>query len=158
VRSLAEMRSLIAGWDGSEPPATEWNAARISLEGRAAVVIQNLRLRASGVVAAMRQQQLEAARHRLIEELGRLLICSEPDTDDLNGKLYRLASQSTPTATRLKRVMERLGGYPEWGHLHIAALREFRETLNGAQVKVRLTGQVLDAALDDPRWAFARAT
>jgi len=158
VRSLAEMRSLIAGWDGSEPPATEWNAARISLEGRAAVVIQNLRLRASAVVAEMRQQQLEAARHRLIEELGRLLICSEPDTDDLNGKLYRLASQSTPTATRLKRVMARLGGYPEWGHLHIAALREFRETLNGAQVRVRLTGQVLDAALDDPRWAFVRAT
>jgi len=158
VRSLAEMRSLIAGWDGSEPPATEWNAARINLEGRAAVVVQELRQQASGVVAEMRQQQLEAARQRLIEELGRLLICSEPDTDDFNGKLYRLASQSTPTATRLKRVMARLGAYPEWGLLHMVALREFRETLGGAQVKARLTGRELDAALDDPRWAFAEAT
>ena len=102
----------------------------------------------------MRQQQMGAARLRLIEELGRMLICFEPDTDDLNGKLYRLASQNTPTATRLRRVMERLGGYPDWELRHIVALREFRETLNGHQAQTRLTGRELDAALDDPRWVF----
>lgn len=156
VRSLTEMKTLIAGWDGSEPSATEWNAARISLEDRAAGVVQEMQQRATKVVAEMRQQQLEAARVRLTEELGRLLICSEPDTDDFNGKFYRLASQTTPTATRLKRVMAHLGGYPEWHVSQIVALREFRETLNGSQVKARLTGRELDAALDDPRWAFSK--
>jgi hypothetical protein len=155
IRSLSEMRSLIDGWDGSEPSPSVWSATQVSLEGCATKILQDMRQLAVGVETEMRQQQLEAARLRLLDELGRTLICFEPDTDDLNGKFYRLASQSTPTATRLRRVMERLGNYPDWDLRHIVSLRDFRETLNGSQLKARLTGRELDAALDDPRWAFA---
>ena len=86
-----------------------------------------------------------------------MLICFEPDTDDLNGKLYRLASQATPTSSRLRRALEKLRNYPDWDFRHIAALRDFRNALSGAQVKARLTGRELEAALDDPRWAFESA-
>ena len=158
IQSLANLRSLTAKWDGTEPSAVDWNVARITLEGRAAVLVEDLRQVAYGIVSRMRREQLTAARLRLVEELGRLLVCSEPDTDDFNGKFYRLASQSTPTAMRLKRVMACLGGYPEWTLPHIAALREFRETLGSAQVKARLTGREMDAALEDPRWGFAEQT
>jgi hypothetical protein len=49
-----------------------------------------------------------------MEELSRLLVCSPPDSDDLNGKFHRLASEVTPTAGRLKIVFDRLGAYPDW--------------------------------------------
>jgi hypothetical protein len=71
-----------------------------------------------------------------------------------NGKFHRLATEQTPTATRFQGVFKRLGQYPNWDAHHIAALRDFRDTLGSAQVKTRLTGRELDAALDDPRWAF----
>ena len=98
------------------------------------------------------QGQREAARLRLIEELGRILICFEPDLEDLNGKLYRLMSEHTATADRLKLAYSRLGGYPEWEPFQIQQLRAFRATLPVNQVRARLTGRELDAALADPRW------
>lgn len=89
---------------------------------------------------------------RLIEELGRFLICFPPDIDDLNGKFHRLASEATPTADRLKSVYKRLGAYPDWNPGHLTDSRAFRNDLSPAQTKTRLTGRELDAALADPRW------
>ena len=81
-----------------------------------------------------------------------MLICFPPDTDDLNDKLHRLASEATPTAERLKSVYGRLGDYPDWKPAHLAELRAFRHDLSQAQEKSQLTGRALDAALADPRW------
>jgi hypothetical protein len=108
--------------------------------------------RAKTIETAERPQRREAARLRLIEELGRLLVCSPPDTDHLNGKFHRLASEATPTAERLRIVFNRLGAHPEWGADHLAGLRAFRNDLSSAQTRARLTGRELDAALADPRW------
>jgi hypothetical protein len=83
-----------------------------------------------------------------------MLICFEPDTDDLNGKFHRLSNERSPTADRLKTVFARLGNYPEWDAFHLADLRKYRAELTPAQVKTRLTGRELDAALSDPRWAM----
>jgi hypothetical protein len=109
--------------------------------------------RSATAAASKAAAQIEAARLRLVDELGRLLICFEPDTDYLNGKFHRLAGEQTPTAHRLQNVFGRLGGYPDWDRHHIADLREFRANLGPSQVKTRLTGRELDAALADPRWA-----
>ncbi len=154
VRSFAELRTLVDAWDGSEPPPAVWAQAHARQTQQATALVRELRERAERLEAAMRRKQVEAARLRLIDELGRMLICFAPDTDDLNGKLYRLASGNTPTADRLRRVLNRLGSYPEWRPQFIAELRDFRDSLTQAQVKTRLTGRELDAALDDPRWAF----
>jgi superfamily II DNA or RNA helicase len=152
VHSFADLKRLITEWDGAEPPLEAWNAARIALEDRARTVVAQLATRAKSINACERQQQQEAARLRVIEELGRLLVCSPPDTDDLNGKFHRLASEPTPTAQRLRSVFNRLGAYPEWDADHLAELHGFRNELTPAQIKTRLTGRELDAALADPRW------
>jgi len=152
VRSFSDVKRLVAEWDGAEPSPEAWNIARIDLECRAREVVEELRATAKAVIAAEREQQREAARLRVIEELGRLLICFPPDTDDLNGKFYRLGSEATPTADRLKSVHNRIGAYPDWSPWHLADLRAFRDDLSLAQQKTRLTGRELDAALADPRW------
>jgi len=152
VNSFADVKRLVADWDGSDAAPEVWNAARLHLEHRAREAIEQLQAHAASVIARERQQQREAARLRLSEELGRLLVCFPPDIDDLNGKFYRLASQATPTADRLKSVHDRLGGYPDWAAGHLAALRAFRNDLSTAQEKTQLTGRALDAALADPRW------
>jgi hypothetical protein len=152
VNSFADVRQLVAEWDGSEPPPEAWNVARIALESRARASIEQSRLRAKAIISHERGQQREAARLRVTDELGRLLVCFAPDTDDLNGKFHRLASEATPTADRLKAVYNRLGAYPDWDSDHLADLRGFRDTLAPTQVKSRLTGRELDAALADPRW------
>jgi hypothetical protein len=68
------------------------------------------------------------------------------------GKFHRLASEATPTANRLQAVFRRLGAYPDWDSEHLADLRGFRNSMSPSQIKSRLTGSELDAALTDPRW------
>jgi hypothetical protein len=104
VKSFADVKRLVAEWDGSEPTPEAWNAARIELESKAREEIERLRLRAETVSAHERRQEREAARLRLTEELGRLLVCTAPDDDEPNVKFHRLASEATPTADRLKAV------------------------------------------------------
>jgi hypothetical protein len=152
VNSFADVKRLVAEWDGKEPAIDAWNGARMTLEKRARAVVEELSARAKAANDRERQQQREAARFRLIEELGRFLVCQAPDTDDLNGKFHRLASEATPTANRLKTVFSRLGSYPDWAPDHLADLRSFRNTMSPSQIKTRLTGSELDAALADPRW------
>jgi superfamily II DNA or RNA helicase len=152
VRSFADLKSLVASWDGNEAPTGAWQAVRTSLRATAQGKVSELEGLYTNEAAAKAAAQREAARLRLTEELGRLLICFEPDIDDLNGKLYRLASEQTPTAHRLQNVLGRLEGYPDWGGRHVADLREFRANLGPSQIKTRLIGRELDAALADPRW------
>jgi hypothetical protein len=152
ANSFADVRRLVAEWDGGEPAPEAWNTARIDLEGRARRVVEQWRARAKAMITCDREQHREAARLRVIDELGHLLICFPPDTDDLNGKFHRLASEATPTADRLRSVYRRLGAYPDSSAGHLADLRAFRNDLSSAQTKTRLTGRELDAALADPRW------
>ncbi|MGH7087672.1 MAG: DEAD/DEAH box helicase [Stellaceae bacterium] len=154
VCSFADLKRLVAEWDGAEPTVEAWNAARVALEDRARTVIEELTMEAKRINAGEREQQCEAARLRVVEELGRLLVCSPPDTDDLNGKFHRLALEATPTAGRLRIVFNRLGAYPEWTEDHLAELRAFHSALTSAEIKSRLTGRELDAGLADPRWEF----
>lgn len=157
VRSFAELQTLLTEWDGLEVPKGAWREARADLLAEVRQLVESAATRRSNLENATRSTQTDAARLRLIEELGRMLICFEPDTDDLNGKFHRLATERSPTADRLKTVFARLGGYPEWDAFHLADLREYRAELTAAQVKTRLTGRELDAALADPRWAMASA-
>ena len=152
VNSFADVKRLVAEWGGNEPAVDAWNSARITLDKRARAVVEDLRAQAKAVNNRERREQREAARFRLIEELGRLLVCHDPDTDDLNGKFHRLASDTTPTASQLKTVFNRLGDYPDWDPDHLTDLHTFRNGMSPSQIKTRLTGTELDAALADPRW------
>ena len=152
INSLADLKALVLSWKGQEVPVGAWQAGRAQLRRLGQEQVDRMQGSFAHRSAVMRAAQREAARLRLVEELGRLLICFEPDTDDLNGKFHRLATEQTPTADRLRRVFQRLGAYPEWERHQIAELRDFRSELGPAQIKARLTGRELDAALADPRW------
>lgn len=152
IESFADLKALVLSWDGREVPVGTWQAARAQLRRLAQEQVARMQGSFAHRSAVMTAAQREAARLRLVDELGRLLICFEPDTDDLNGKFHRLATEQTPTAHRLQTVFSRLGAYPEWESHQIADLRDFRSELGPAQIKTRLTGRELDAALADPRW------
>jgi hypothetical protein len=155
VKSMADLKALVAAWDGREVPNGAWLAARAQIQSQVKKQVTEMAERYVSVAAVKSAGQREAARLRLVDELGRLLICYEPDTNDLNGKFHRLANEQTPTGHRLQTVFGRLGGaYPEWEGHYIADLRDFRAELGPSQVKSRLTGGQLDAALADPRWAM----
>ena len=155
IRFLSDLRLRLDAWGGKEPPAAAWQGAAKTLRERARAVVARAAERARYEQEAMMARQHEAARLRLIEELGRFLMCFQPDTPDLNGKLYRLASDQTATASRLREVLQRLGDYPDWPAHHVAELRSFRDGLSANQIKTRLTGRELEAALADPRWSVA---
>ena len=152
VRSFANLKALVASWDGKEAPTGAWQAARATMRLAAHRKVAEMTDRSAAVATSKIAAQIEGARFRLVDELGRLLICFEPDIDNLNSKFHRLASDQTPTAHRLENVYRRLDGYPDWESHHIADLREFRANLGPSQIKTRLTGRELDAALADPRW------
>lgn len=153
LKSFAELKRLVADWAGQEVSIDAWQKARAQLYGSAKQQIDELVTRSEQRQRVKAHAQQEAARLRTIDELGRFLLCFEPDTDDLNGKFHRLATDQTPTAQRLQNVFSRLGGYPDWDPAEIAGLRDFRSELTPSQIKTRLTGRELDAALADPRWA-----
>jgi hypothetical protein len=154
IRSFEDLQVLVGAWDGRETPNGAWQMARMQLTGVARQKVLELAKRCANVADTSRAAQVEAARLRLVEELGRTLVCFESDNEDLNVKFHRLASEQTATAERLQSVFRRLGVYPEWHDSHIAELRDFRDTLSTNQKKTRLTGRELDAALSDPRWAM----
>lgn len=156
VKSFADLKSFVLNWDGLEVPLGAWQAARTQLRLTAQANVAEMRGRAAIQATTMKTAQIDAARLRLVDELGRLLMCFEPDTDDLNGKFHRLASDQTPTAHRLQNVFRRLGAYPDWEAHQIADLRAFRSELAPNQIKTRLTGREVDAALADPRWEFSQ--
>jgi integrase len=112
VNSFAHLQALLNTWDGKEVPKGEWQAARATMSADVRSIVATRAERFAAAMGSKATAQNEAARHRLIDELGRLLICIEPETDDLNGKFHRLASEQTPTAHRLQNVFQRLGGYP----------------------------------------------
>ena len=154
IRSFTELCELADTWDGKDPPFGAWQAARSQLASEAREDAVRLSAAATEVQDAARAAQIEAARLRLVDELGRTLICFPPNTEDMNGKFHRLATERTPTAERLRKVFGRLGAYPKWDEFRMEELREYRSMLSPSHVKTRLTGSELDAALADPRWVF----
>ena len=152
IRNFAELRQLVAVWNGTSPEVDEWLSAQRSVRAEARRRVDAMIECATERVSTIRAQQIAAAKLRLQEELGRFLICAEPDTDDLNGKLHRMTQDRTATADRLRSVFHRLGEYPDWTVAKLQALRGLRDKMTANQIKTRLTGRELDAALDDPRW------
>jgi hypothetical protein len=157
LRNFEELYELTRAWDGVSPPIDVWLSAERTVRAEARRQLEDMANLALARGSTMRADQIAAAKIRLQEELGRFLICFAPDTDDLNGKLHRMTQDRNATAERLQRVFYRLGEYPDWSPSKLEALRQWRDAMSANQIKTRLTGRELDAAMDDPRWAFAQS-
>jgi hypothetical protein len=153
IRNFTELLQLVAAWNGTSPALDDWLLAERSVRAQARQQVEAMMKLAASRVATIRAQQIAAAKLRLQDELGRFLICVEPDTDDLNGKLHRMTQDRTATSDRLRRVFHRLGEYPDWTAAKLQSLRSLRDDMTANQIKTRLTGRELDAAMEDPRWA-----
>jgi len=153
VESAKQLEDLVERWDGRYPDP----AARLRVEQSAAQEarrqVEEMERMSRERMRAGLERQLEAARLRLIQELGRYVKCFDPGTDDLNDSLYRQSSRDITGAPRLRRALERLGGYPEWDAEMIRELGDYVRSLSEGQRRARLLGKELDAALEDPRWS-----
>jgi superfamily II DNA or RNA helicase len=156
VESFADLEGRVKNWTGEYPDPHRWVEAERAAQAAAAKQVWHMESQAAAREAAALQRQTDAARLRLLRELGRYLMCLGAGTADLNGVLYQQLNRDIATAQRLQRCLDRLGGnYPEWPDDLCRELSAFFASLTENQRKARLLGKELDAALDDPRWLAA---
>jgi len=152
VESLGQLDDLLATWSGIYPDPADWLKAEREARTEAEKNVQEMEQQALRRERLGLEAQVSAARLRLQRELGRYLVCLRAGTEDLNGLLDRQLSRDIATAQRLKRCLDRLGGYPEWTQGMCRDLEAFVRELAENQIRARLLGNEIDAALEDPRW------
>ena len=153
VKSAAELRELLARWAGqSASPAlvviASQEAQRAARERVDALAEATQRTEQDGLRA-----QVEAARNRLLRELGRTLRCM---SDGNLTELLRQAVQREGTKNgRYHQAVRLLGDYPEWPADETRDIDLYVASLSAASLRARVAGSEVDAALADPRWAAA---
>ncbi len=152
VRSLADLEQRVRHWNGDYPDASAWLRAEKNAAEEAQRQVREMEARAKALEERALAQQVASARLRLQKELGRYLVCVSGDAGDLNGVLDRQIKRDTATAHRLRKCLERLGGWPEWDEEMCRRIESYCARLSENQVQARLLGKEIDAALDDPRW------
>lgn len=157
VSSYAQLRDLVDAWDGTYADPRRRREAEEAARREAEARIQAAARRAEESVEEALKRQLDAARLRLLRELGRYLVSLGEGTGDLNGLLYRqLQRPDIATSQRLQRAVKLLGvQYPEWPEYLLAELEVFDRALTANERRGRLIGKELDAAMSDPRWQAA---
>ncbi|GAI41184.1 unnamed protein product [marine sediment metagenome] len=152
IDSLGILKKRIAKWDGRYPDTEKWQrTANLALQN-AKKQVKSMQEETVDRESKALANQLNAAKLRLIRELGKYLICLGASIDELNESLFKQLSRDIASASRLKKCIGMLGDYPEWHDDLQRELECFAESLTEGQRQARLLGSELDAALDDPRW------
>ena len=73
VRSFADLKALVASLDGKEAATGAWQAARAELRLAAQSKVADMADRSATAAVSKAAAQNDAARLRLVDELGRLL-------------------------------------------------------------------------------------
>jgi hypothetical protein len=152
VGSFDEIARRVEAWDGQYPDPKQWLNAEHLAKETAEKHVRQLEEQANRKERAGLERQTSAARLRLLKELGRYLACLGEGTVDLNGLFHRQMSRDIASAQRLKKCLDRLGGYPEWPSEFCRELEEYASGLSEPRCRARLLGKEIDAALEDPRW------
>ena len=152
ISTMGDLKHRVEGWNGEYPNPEQWlHAERIARE-EARKLVESLEHRAAQRELEGLEKQVQAARLRLLRELGRYLACLGEGTSDLNGLLHRQMTRDIASAQRLRKCLEKLSGYPDWPPNICNDLQAFADKLSDSQCRARLMGKEIDAALDDPRW------
>jgi len=155
IENFEEFEKKLASWNGNYPDANIWLRAQEKASREARKNVKAMIARAQEIEEKARRLQVEAAKLRLLKELGRFLVCVDEEVGDLNRVLFRQMKRDIASAHRLEKCLEKLGGYPDWSETILEELREFLDELTPNDRNARLLGSQLDAALDDPRWLAA---
>lgn len=153
IEQFDQLEKKLEEWDGRYPDPGVWIKAQARANQEAARTVREMVKRAQEIEEKGIARQIEAAKLRLLKELGRYLVCLAEEVGDLNQILYRQMNKDIASADRLRKCIEKLGGYPEWPDTLLEDLRDFLDKLTPNERKARLLGSEVDAALDDPRWA-----
>jgi len=153
IERFEDLEKKLETWDGTYPDPETWLKVQTRANGEASQQVNEMDERAKKIEAKGRWLQIEAAKLRLLKELGRYLVCVDGEVGDLNQVLQRQMDRDIASAYRLRKCLEKLDGYPEWPEAILEDLREFLKNLTPNGRRARLLGSEVDAALDDPRWA-----
>lgn len=155
IRNFDQIENKLNAWRGDLPDSGLWITALEKAKEKARKLVKQMARRADEIEKEGKRLQAEAARLRLLKELGRYIVCITEEVGDLNNILYKQMNRDIASKQRLARCLEKLGGYPEWSESLKDELKCFLEELKSNDRNARLLGSQLDAALEDPRWEAA---
>lgn len=155
IETFEEVEKKLDSWDGNFPDPGLWVKAQEKARSKARKNVKKMLKEAQEIGEKGRRLQVEAARLRLLKELGRYLVCVDEEIGDLNQVLFRQMKRDIASAQRLEKCLGKLGGYSDWPETILEELKEFLDSLTPNDRNARLLGIQLDAALDDPRWMAA---
>ena len=69
-----------------------------------------------------------------------------------NELLRRQVSRETRPYGRYHTTLQLLGGYPRWSPEDVTDARDFVRRASPKELKARVAGSEVDAAINDPRW------
>ena len=150
VKSYEELQSLVDNWDGEIPTSNLWNKAYQQAKTAAEARVRVMREQWEDKEKSGIHAQLEAARKRLLRELGRTLRCM--GEDDLSILFNKQLQKENRKDGRFHRAKELLGDGEWWSDEEQKEINQFVQELKDNERKARTTFAEIDAALDDPRW------
>jgi len=155
VRSAGQLTQLLEAWDGAAPSPGQVLQAQVKAEQEARERVNQMRDRAGHRQAANLQRQLDAARRRLMRELGRTLRCM--GDGDLDSLFHKQVQREPSQDGRYHHALRLLGGYPTWTGEDLADANAFVQEAKGKDLNARRAGSEIDAAIGDPRWLAKQA-
>ena len=154
VTSAQQLIQLAEAWDGRPPPPDLRLQAQDEARAAARERVETMVATAQAEEKANLHRQLDASRRRLLRELARTLRCL--GDGDLNALLRRQVQRETPGG-RYHQALRLLSGYPGWRAEEIVDADTFVDQTSPRQLRARVAGSEIDAAINDPRW-MARKT
>lgn len=151
VERFERLDALLGQWNGFLVEPKKWIEAEREASRRVRERVSRAKEEAATRERRGLERQVEAAGLRLQRELGRYLLCLDPNAADLNQTLHNQRQRDIASAARLNQAYE-LIGYPQWDPELVSDLRQEAGRLTANQRKNVLLGSPLDAALADPRW------
>mgnify|MGYP001111364006 CR=1 FL=1 len=155
VESVKNLMELIEAWDGTPSPPDLRLKAQDEARAAARQRVKAMKAAAQAEEEANLRRQLEAAQRRLLRELGRTLRCL--GDGDLNGLLRRQVGRESRPDGRYRQALKLLGGYPTWRSEDVADANAFAKSASPKEIKARVAGSEIDAAINDPRWKAREA-
>lgn len=151
VDRAERLEALLGMWTGELISEGKWAEGHGVARAEAQRAVHAMQSRARVEEEAGLARQVEAARQRLMRELGRFLACVAEADEPFNAAFHRAMQRGGAVGAVLGRAYGLLG-YPEWPERLMRECVEFVERLSASQRQNLLLGTPLEAAVRDPRW------
>ena len=152
VKSIDDLKNLLSVWEGDQPDEEKIVSALRHAISMAKQKVESNKLRYLKSLHKEFSQQQSAVKIRTARELGRLIKSLKQDlvlTDLQTDSQFVTGGALTPKindAIQRLGIQFRLSDYLKW------EITQFIASLNRNEIRSRLSGSSLDAALNDYRW------